>query len=155
MSDSLQSMDSSPPGASVHGILQSRILERVAIPFSRGSSWPKDWTWVSLIMGRLITLWATWEAQSRVPEELLCSVISVSGGEICTWEGTLNIAWTLTWKLYFWDLLVSSTWFHENNNLMHIPHCSSHLNTHNFLAEWVRSLYFPVIFSNHWVKSFR
>ena len=41
-------MDCSPPGSSVHGILQARILEWVAIPFSRGSSWPKDQTWVSV-----------------------------------------------------------------------------------------------------------
>ena len=38
-------MDSTPPGSSVHGILQSRILEWVAVPFSRGSSQPRDQTW--------------------------------------------------------------------------------------------------------------
>ena len=37
-------IDCSPPGFSVHGILQARILESVAIPFSRESSWPRDWT---------------------------------------------------------------------------------------------------------------
>ena len=41
------SMDCSPQGFSVHGILQARILKWVAIPLSRGSSWPKDQTWVS------------------------------------------------------------------------------------------------------------
>ena len=45
-------MDCSPPGSSVHGILQARILEWVAIPFSRGSSWPRDRTWVLCIAGR-------------------------------------------------------------------------------------------------------
>ena len=45
--------DCSPPGSSVHGILQARILEWVAIPFSRGSSWPRDRTQVSHIAGRL------------------------------------------------------------------------------------------------------
>ena len=40
-------MDCSPPGSSVHGILQATILEWVAIPFSRGSSQPRDWTQVS------------------------------------------------------------------------------------------------------------
>ena len=40
-------MDRSPPGSSVHGILQARILEWVAISFSRGSSWLRDWTWGS------------------------------------------------------------------------------------------------------------
>ena len=42
-------LDCSPPGSSVHGILQARILEQVAISFSRGSSWPKDQTCISFI----------------------------------------------------------------------------------------------------------
>ena len=42
MSNSLLPVDCSPPGSSVHGILQARILEWVAIPFYRGSSEPKD-----------------------------------------------------------------------------------------------------------------
>ena len=45
-------MDCSPAGSSVCGILQGRILEWVAISFSRGSSWPRDRTWVSCIAGR-------------------------------------------------------------------------------------------------------
>ena len=55
-------MECSPPGSSVLGILQARILEWVAIPFSRESSWPRDWTWVSCIAGRSFTVWATQEA---------------------------------------------------------------------------------------------
>ena len=51
-------MDCSPPGSSVHGIFQARILEWVAISFSRGLSWPRDWTWVSCTAGRLFTDWA-------------------------------------------------------------------------------------------------
>ena len=46
-------MDSSLPGSSIHGIFQARILEWVAISFSRGSSWPRDRTWVSCTSGRL------------------------------------------------------------------------------------------------------
>ena len=46
-----------------HGILQTRILEWVAIPFSRGSSQPRDRTQVSCISGEFFTLWATREAQ--------------------------------------------------------------------------------------------
>ena len=57
------SMDCSPPGSSVHGILQARILEWVAIPFFRGSFWPRDKIWVSCIAGRRFTIWATREAQ--------------------------------------------------------------------------------------------
>ena len=49
------------PGSSAHGIPQARILEWVAIPFSRGSSWPRDRTQVSWIAGRFFTIWATRE----------------------------------------------------------------------------------------------
>ena len=49
------SMDCSPPGYSVHGILQARILEWVAISFSRGSSWPRDQIQVPCIAGRFFT----------------------------------------------------------------------------------------------------
>ena len=49
-------MDYSPPGSSVHGIFQARILEWVALPFSRGSSQPKDQSWVSHTAGRLFTV---------------------------------------------------------------------------------------------------
>ena len=45
-------MNYSPPGSSVHGIFQARILEWVAIPFSRGSSQPRDQTHISCIAGR-------------------------------------------------------------------------------------------------------
>ena len=52
-------MDQGSPGFSVHGIFQARILEWVAISFSRGSSRPGDWTWVSCIAGRFFTVWTT------------------------------------------------------------------------------------------------
>ena len=54
-------MDYSLPRSSIHGILQARVLEWVAISFSRGSSRPRDWTWVSRIAGRRFTFWATKE----------------------------------------------------------------------------------------------
>ena len=59
-------VDCSPPGSSVHGILQARILEWVAISFSRGSSQPRDRTQVSRIAGRHFILWVTREAY-RLP----------------------------------------------------------------------------------------
>ena len=54
-------VDCNWPGSSIHGIFQARILEWVAIFFSRGSSWHRDWTQVSRIAGKLFTLWATGE----------------------------------------------------------------------------------------------
>ena len=49
-------MDCSPPGSSVHGILQARILEQVAMPSSRGSSQPRDQTQVSCTAGGFFTI---------------------------------------------------------------------------------------------------
>ena len=60
------------PGSSLHGILQARILEWVAISFSRESSQPRDQTWVSCIEGRCFTFWATrrpWSLQCQMPKE--------------------------------------------------------------------------------------
>ena len=99
-------MDCNPPVSSLHGMLQARILERVAIPFSRGSSWPRDWTWVSCITGRFFT--------TRPPEKpLLVFWVSVN------WENTywqeaalkwkmLLILFTLMASIYIWKILCVS-----------------------------------------------
>ena len=59
-------MDCSPPSCSVHGILQARIREWVAMPFSRGSSHPREQTQVSFIAGRFFTIWATWKPKQTL-----------------------------------------------------------------------------------------
>ena len=56
-------MNRSLPGSSVHGILQARILVCIAMAFSRGSSRPRDWSWVSCVAGRFFTIWAPREAR--------------------------------------------------------------------------------------------
>ena len=79
-------MDYSSPGSSVHGILQARIPEWVAIPFFRGSSWPRDRTQVSCIAGSFFTAWATREAFSNrilTPEEI---VVYLQGKASVQWE---------------------------------------------------------------------
>ena len=48
-------MECRPPGSSIHGIPQARMLQWVAISFSMGSTWPRDWTWVSCIAGGFFT----------------------------------------------------------------------------------------------------
>ena len=53
--------DCSPPGSSVHAILQARILEWVAIPSSRGPSQPRDWARVSCVGRQILYHWAPWE----------------------------------------------------------------------------------------------
>ena len=55
-------MDCNLPGSSIHGIFQARVLEWVAISPSRRSSQPRDWIWVSCIVGRHFRVWATREA---------------------------------------------------------------------------------------------
>ena len=54
-------MNYSPSGSSIRGISQARILEWVAISFSRGSSQPRDQTCISCIAGRFFYHWANWE----------------------------------------------------------------------------------------------
>ena len=76
-------MDCSPPGSSVHGILQARILEWVAISFSRRSSWPRDRTQVSHIAGRRFNLWATREAPIGLTMLLLLLLSRFSHVRLC------------------------------------------------------------------------
>ena len=67
--------DCSPPGSSVHEILQARILEWVAIPFSRGSSQPRDQTQVSHIAGNSLPA----ESQGK-PKNTVVTSLSFSSG---------------------------------------------------------------------------
>ena len=74
--------DCSLPGSSVRGIFQAGVLEWVAISFSRGSSWPRDWTQVFHVAGRCFTFWAPGKpkATSKVywhlnPQCFLCDLI--------------------------------------------------------------------------------
>ena len=70
-------MDCSLPGSSVHGILQARILEWIAMPSSRESFWPRNQTGVSHVAGRFFTSWATREAhcQAMVCCKYICLFI--------------------------------------------------------------------------------
>ena len=66
VSNSLRPMVCSPPGSTVHGILQARILEWVAMTSSRGSYWPRDWTFISCIAGGFFTPKPPGKPTSRV-----------------------------------------------------------------------------------------
>ena len=84
-------MDCHPPDSSVHGIFQARILEWVAISFSRGCSQPRDWTCVSKVscIGRQILYhWATWEA----PDHMVTLLLII---------GANPILFTIPAKLFF------------------------------------------------------
>ena len=83
-------MDSSPPGSSVHGILQARILEWAAIPFLRGSSQPRNQTRVSFIEGRFFTIWTTREdKQLYILRQFFF---------ICLWECWIHALLTLQFR---------------------------------------------------------
>ena len=75
--------DCSPPGSSVHGVLQARILEWVTITFSRGSFYPRDRTWVSCIAGRLFAI--SPPGKSAPPQEALKSSVCLSLSCTCCW----------------------------------------------------------------------
>ena len=78
--------DHNLPVSSVHRIFQARILEWVAISFSRGSSWPRDQTWASYISGRYFTIWATRQALHRLHKK---------------WYET-QIQFVQVWMSYYW-----------------------------------------------------
>ena len=71
-------VDCSPPGPFIHGVLQARIPEWVAIPLFRGYSQPRDWTQVCCIAGRFFTIWATREALVGAGWGSWCDCILVS-----------------------------------------------------------------------------
>ena len=102
-------VDCSLSGSFVHGILQARILEWIAIPFSRGSSQPRDQTQASHIAGGFFTIWATREA-------------SPSYGEIPNWRGTLRM-WPSNpdWRPYKVSSPVNSqikTWLEQTEDMI-------------------------------------
>ena len=93
-------MDCSPPGSSVHGILQARILEWVAISSSRGSSRPRDQTCVSCtccIDRWILHHWVTWEAQcifQRLINNCLVCLVRKTRGEGENGEEAVSVSGT-------------------------------------------------------------
>ena len=85
-----------PPGASVCGILRPRTVELAATPSSRGSSWPRDWPWVSCIGGRILCHWATWEAPVSLTtwaaDPSLCRFLGHRAGpRVLSWSGLWEV----------------------------------------------------------------
>ena len=72
-----------PMNSAVHGILQARILEWVAIPFSRESSWPRDRIQVSHIVVRFFTVWVTRETQNKWKKKKKKTITMNGGHSIC------------------------------------------------------------------------
>ena len=122
-------------------ILQSRILEWVAIPFSRGSSQPRNWTWFSCVAGRFFTMWATdvpWKLEPQysmktVPKSARSSVtkcfhftlicgsyvyyfLILSSHGVFNWHGEFN-----KWIIF---TALPRTFLSENDFLL-LPVCDS------------------------------
>ena len=121
-------MDSSWPGSSVHGIFQARILEWVAISFSRGSSPPRDQTCVSCIASRFFTSWAIEEALNSIlkgrditlPTKVRLVKAMVFPGVMCGCE-----SWTIkkaegqridAFELWCWRRLLRVPWTTRRSN---------------------------------------
>ena len=86
-------MDCSPSGSSIHGILQARILEWVAIAFSRGSFRPRDRAQVCRIAGRHFNLWAVRPARWPTVPLTITGNTKRSGT-----EGKQVYVWTAVWS---------------------------------------------------------
>ena len=95
MSNSCNPIGCNLPSSSVHGILQARILEWVAISFSRGSSQPRDWAQVSYIAVRLFTDWTMREAQNH-------GQLIHYHPALCSFVGSHDYFWprSYEWKWY-------------------------------------------------------
>ena len=123
-------MDCSPPGSSVHGILQARILEWVAIPFSRGSSWLRDRTCVSCIAGRFFTICAThfyifeilhnkyWHIQGMMLQwknwYIPCMLYKLLQGVLRPVLGNMGRSGTVFFKLQMVIFSLSENWLRES-----------------------------------------
>ena len=92
VSDSLWPIDCRPPGSSVHGVFQERILEWLAISFSRGSSQLRDWTCISCIDRWILHHWATWEAS------LCCSMKQIIYKYVCVCVCVYISPWGRGWE---------------------------------------------------------
>ena len=151
-------MDCSPPGSSVHGILQARILEWVAISFSRASFRPRDQTQVSCIAGRRFNLWATrdWHIlnlislncnggyhencfnQIQVPQDCFAerlpevSFTSLAVGTTTPWVERCT-AWAdlCLWAWVFPSLLLSDCRLQEPNQLLSLDYSFAKQNFHS------------------------
>ena len=106
-------MDCSLPGSSFHGIFQVRVLEWVTISFSRGSSWPRDWTRVSCVAGIRFTVWATREVNFSISRWIVLDVLGVCLEEQVLSQEIVFVLmmnegkmWFKKWLVILWTCLI-------------------------------------------------
>ena len=88
--------DCSPPDSSVYGILQAKVLEWIAIPFTRGSSRPRYETLVSFIAGRFFTIWVTGKSLVTRDKDWLFTSQQGAGYECLSWTPPVSYLRRLT-----------------------------------------------------------
>ena len=116
------------PGSSVHGILQARILEWVAIHFSRGSSQPRVQTQVSCTAGRFFTIWATTEALSVRRDRA-----QINSQHLLTGE-SYSIVWTYCTTTFLFFQLLMNVWMVSG-----LGHCNKAIHIHVQVLVWTRA----------------
>ena len=142
----------------VHGIFQARILGRVAISFSRGSSWPRDWTWVSCIGRQILYHWAAREAPSLDLIVTSWSLVTLDASFTSSSIGQHLLTYMKTPKLRsygLWSLLplqcylVNKGVFFPARHL--VCHCQErHIVPYSMFPSISQSLgrsFFPLLFS--------
>ena len=155
----------SPPGSSVHGISQARILEWVAIPFSRGSSRPWDQTQVSRIAGRFFTVWAPRKSNSEDYRSYYENQLSVFRATYILFGSFYVLALGLTWiscwcsswllKQFHFPLIISQ-WLPisklpQPQNIYLIKMCSHSMVPKSYEKKWKWKLLSDVwFFANPW-----
>ena len=135
-------MDCSPPGSSVQGISQVRILEWVVIPFPRGSSWPRDRTCVSGVccIGRwILYCWATWEAPLVVLTRVNYSFHSWGGDGYCVGGYLLpeSFAFPSVWSWQFWKSF--QDWWAVQRSISNITALSNFADANSHQGELLAS----------------
>ena len=110
-----------PKEYTVHGILQARVLEWVAFPFSRGSSQPRDWTGVSSIAGRSFISWTSWEPKNNgvcilsLLQRIFPTQKSNRGLLHCRW-----ILYQLTYQFCFVNTFIFILHITHTNNIIYL-----------------------------------
>ena len=119
-------MDSSaslhPPGSAIYGISQARILEWVAISFSRGSSRSRDWTCISCISRWILYHWATWEVHQFSSVQLLSHIYLFATLWTAASQACLSI--TNSFPGAYSNSCPSSQWCHPTVSSSVIPFSS-------------------------------
>ena len=122
-------MDCRRPGSSVHGILQAKILKQVAISFSRGSSWHRDWTRL-LHCGQMLYHWATTGIRASLRSLLKASGAEAARTQVSWTPGSTVHGSTSVLNLFFNQDISNFAFFSSTCKSVHVYTILTH--THNW-----------------------